>query len=168
MTKQKELENIISSFQKWCLRKNMIASKNEKMPIIFVGDIAHCSHIEFNIRRSKVAYNDRITIERHYGKYDLVESTIIYYKKDNLNTKYISSVKESIKDFICQYIRTKNEVATYKFNQINKACIDLIDNENIFLNKEKNIKIKSIISKTEVIDYDNNTYEIKDLFVRYL
>ena len=167
MTKQKELENIISSFQKWCLRKNMIASKNEKMPIVFVSDAAHCSYIEFDIRRSSVKYSDRITIKRHYGKYDLVGLTICY-EKDNLNTKYISSVKSSIKDFICQYIRTKNEVATYKFNKINKACIDLIDNENIFLNKEKNIKIKSIISKTEVIDYDNITYEIKDLFVRYL
>lgn len=167
MTKQKELEDIISSFQKWCLRKNMIASKNKKMPIIFVSDIAHCSHIEFNIRRSKVLYNDRITIKKHYGKYDLIGLTI-YYEKDNLKTKYISSVKASIKDFICQYIRTKNEVTTYKFNQIDKACIDLIDNENIFLNKEKNIKVKSIISKTEVIDYDNITYEIKDLFVRYL
>ena len=81
---------------------------------------------------------------------------------------YIGTLKLKIKDFICQYIRTKNEVTTYKFNQISKACIDLIDNENIFLNKEKNIKIKSIISKTEVIDYDNITYEIKDLFVRYL
>ena len=45
MTKQKELENIISSFQKWCLRKNMIALKMKKMPIIFVSDVAHCSHI---------------------------------------------------------------------------------------------------------------------------
>ena len=167
MTKQKELENIVSSFQKWCLRKNMIGAKNEKMPIIFVSDTAHCSYIEFNIRRSNVKYSDRITIKRHYGKYDLEELTI-YYKKGNLNTKYISSVKKSIKDFICQYIRTKNEAATYKFNQINKACVDLIDNENIFLNKEKNIKIKSIISKTEVIDYDNKTYKIKDLFARYL
>ena len=93
---------------------------------------------------------------------------VIRYEKENINRDYVLSIKSSIKDFICQYIRTKNEITTYKFNQINKACIDLIDNENIFLNKEKNIKIKSIISKTEVIDYDNKTYKIKDLFVRYL
>ena len=70
MTKQKELENIISSFQKWCLRKNMIAAKNEKMPIIFVSDTAHCSYIEFNIRRSKLRYSDEINIKRHYSGYD--------------------------------------------------------------------------------------------------
>ena len=64
MTKQKELENIISSFQKWCLRKNMIAAKNEKMPIIFISDVAHCSHIEFEIRRSKARYNNEIKIKR--------------------------------------------------------------------------------------------------------
>lgn len=166
MTKQKELENIISSFQKWCLRKNMIASKNEKMPIIFVSDIAHCSYMEFNIRRSKEKYQLSIAIDGYYSvKYELLT---IDYREIKLNENYINATKLRIKDFICQYIRTKNEVATYKFNQINKACIDLIDNENIFLNKEKNIKVKSIISKTEVIDYDNITYEIKDLFVRYL
>ena len=167
MTKQKELENIISSFQKWCLRKNMIAAKNEKMPIIFISDTAHCSYIEFNIRRSKEKYQLNINISGHYysGKY---ESLTIDYREIKLNENYINATKLRIKDFICQYIRTKNEITTYKFNQINKACIDLIDNENIFLNKEKNIKIKSIISKTEVIDYDNKTYKIKDLFVRYL
>ena len=167
MTKQKELENIISSFQKWCLRKNMIASKNKKMPIIFVSDTAHCSYIEFNIRRSKEKYQVNININGHYysGEY---ESLTIEYREIKLNENYINTTKLRIKDFICQYIRTKNEVTNYKFNLINKACIDLIDNENIFLNKEKNIKIKSIISKTEVIDYDNITYEIKDLFVRYL
>lgn len=167
MTKQKELENIISSFQKWCLRKNMIAAKNEKMPIIFVSDTSHCSYIEFYIRRSIVAYNDEIKIKSLYSDCDF-ERLTIYYGKENENIKYISLVKSRIKDFVCQYIRTKNEITTYKFNQIAKACIDLIDNENIFLNKEKNIKIKSIISKTEVIDYDNKTYKIKDLFVRYL
>lgn len=167
MSKQKELENIISSFQKWCLRKNMIASRNKKMPIIFVSDTAHCSHIEFYIRRSLVAYNDEIKIRSLYSDYDF-ERLTIYYEKENENLKYISLVKSKIKDFICQYIRTKNEVTTYKFNQIYKACIDLIDNENIFLNKVENIKIKSIISKTEVIDYDNKTYKIKDLFVRYI
>ena len=167
MTKQKELENIISSFQKWCLRKNMIASKNKKMPIIFVNDTAHCSHTEFNIKRSNEKYQLNINISGHYcsGTY---ESLTIDYREMKLNENYINITKLRIKDFICQYIRTKNEVATYKFNQINKACIDLIDNENIFLNKEKNIKIKSIISKTEAIDYNNKTYEIKDLFVRYL
>ena len=167
MTKQKELENIISSFQKWCLRKNMIAAKNKKMPIIFVSDTAHCSHIEFYIRRSIAAYNDEIKISSLYSDYDF-ERLTIYYEKENENIEYISLVKSKIKDFVCQYIRTKNEITTYKFNQINKACIDLIDNENIFLNKEVNIKIKSIISKTEVIDYDNKTYKIKDLFVRYI
>lgn len=167
MKKQKELENIISSFQKWCLRKNMIASKNEKMPIIFVSDITHCSYVEFKIRRSMLRYSDEISIKSHYSGYDFILLKI-RYKKENMDIDYIGTLKLKIKDFICQYIRTKNEVTTYKFNQINKACIDLIDNENIFLNKEKNIKIKSIISKTEVIDYDNITYEIKDLFVRYL
>ena len=92
----------------------------------------------------------------------------IDYREIKLNENYINAIKLRIKDFICQYIRTKNEITTYKFNKINKACIDLIDNENIFLNKEKNIKVKSIISKTEVTDYDNKTYKIKDLFVRYL
>lgn len=168
MTKQKELENIISSFQKWCLRKNMIASKNEKMPIIFSRCSAHCSFIEFELRRSKARYSDEITIKSHYcSNYDF-KLLVIRYEKKNTNRDCVSSIKASIKDFICQYLRIKNEVTTYKFNQITKACIDLIDNENIFLNKEKNIKIKSIISKTEVIDYDNITYEIKDLFVRYL
>lgn len=157
MTKQKELENIISSFQKWCLRKNMIASKNEKMPIIFVEDVAHCSHVEFHIRRSKARYNEYV-----------FKRLALCYEKENEDIEYISLVKSLIKDFICQYIRAKNEITTYTFNKINKACIDLIDNENIFLNKEKNIKIKSIISKTEVIDYDDITYKIKDLFVRYL
>ena len=157
MTKQKELENIISSFQKWCLRKNMVAAKNGDMPIIFVRDISHCSHTEFSIRRSKKRYD--ICIDTNL--------LTIHYKEVNLNENYINTIKPRIKDFICQYIRTKNEVATYKFEQIDKACIDLIDNENIFLNKEKNIKIKSIISKTEVITYDNITYKIKDLFVRY-
>ena len=167
MTKQKELENIISSFQKWCLRKNMIASKNQKMPIIFVSDTAHCSYMEFNIRRSNEKFQLNIKISGHYcsGTY---ESLAIGYREIKLNEDYINTTKLRIKDFICQYIRTKNEVTTYKFNQINKACIDLIDNENIFLNKEENIKIKSIISKTEVIDYDNKTYKIKDLFERYL
>ena len=167
MSKQKELENLISSFQKWCLRKNMIAAKNEKMPIIFVSDTAHCSHIEFNIRRSKEKYQLNININGHYcsGTYELLT---IDYREIKLNENYINAIKLRIKDFICQYIRTKNEITTYKFNQINKACIDLIDNDNVFLNKEVNIKIKSIISKTEVIDYDNITYEIKDLFVRYL
>lgn len=166
MTKQKELENIISSFQKWCLRKNMIAAKNEKMPIIFVSDTPHCSYIEFNIRKSKEKYQLSIAIDGYYGgKY---ESLTIEYREIKLNENYINTIKLRIKDFICQYIRTKNEITTYKFNQINKACIDLIDNDNVFLNKEVNIKIKSIISKTEVIDYDNKTYKIKDLFVRYL
>ena len=164
MSKQKELENLISSFQKWCLRKNMIAAKNEKMPIIFSRCSAHCSFVEFELRESTSNYDKEIKIKSHYGKY----LTIYYNKKYISNTEYISSVKSSIKDFVSQYIRTKNEITTYKFNQIDKACIDLIDNENIFLNKEKNIKVKSIISKTEVIDYDNITYEIKDLFVRYL
>ena len=167
MTKQKELENIISSFQKWCLRKNMIAANNKKMPIIFVSDTAHCSYIEFYIRRSIVEYNDGIKIRSLYSDYDF-ERLTIYYEKENENIKYIPLVKSKIKDFVCQYIRTKNEITTYKFKQINKACIDLIDNENIFLNKEVSIKIKSIISKTEVIDYANKTYKIKDLFVRYL
>ena len=167
MSKQKELENIISSLQKWCLRKNMIAARNKKMPIIFVRDTAHCSHIEFYIRRSIVAYNDEIKIRSLYSDYDF-ERLTIYYEKENEDIKYISLVKSKIKDFVCQYIRTKNEITTYKFNQIDKACIDLIDNENIFLNKEVSIKIKSIISKTEVIDYDNKTYKIKDLFVRYI
>lgn len=167
MSKQKELENIISSFQKWCLRKNMIAAKNEKMPIIFVSDIAHCSYVEFKIRRSKLRYSDEINIKSHYSGYDF-KLLHIGYEKKNMDIDCIGTLKLKIKDFICQYIRTKNEVTTYKFNQISKDCIDLIDNENIFLNKEKNIKIKSIISKTEVIDYDNKTYKIKDLFVRYL
>ncbi len=167
MTKQKELENIISSFQKWCLRKNIIAAKNKKMPIIFVSDIAHCSYVEFKIRRGILRYDDEINIKSHYSGYDF-KLLHIRYEKENMDIDYIGTLKLKIKDFICQYIRTKNEATTYKFNQISKACIDLIDNENIFLNKEKNIKIKSIISKTEVIDYDNITYEIKDLFVRYL
>lgn len=158
MKEQKELENIISSFQKWCLRKNMVASKNEDMPIIFVSDTAHCSHTEFSMRRSKERYDIYIDID----------TLNIHYEEVNLNANYIKNIKLRIKDFICQYIRTKNEVAAYKFKQIDKACIDLIDNENIFLNKEKNIKVKSIISKTEVITYNNITYKIKDLFVRYL
>ena len=167
MTKQKELENIISSFQKWCLRKNMIAAKNEKMPIIFSRCSAHCNFVEFELRESIAKYDKEIEIKSHYSNYDF-KLLHIRYEKENMDIDYIDTLKLKIKDFICQYIRTKNEVTTYKFNQINKACIDLIDNENIFLNKEKNIKIKSIISKTEVIDYDNITYEIKDLFVRYL
>lgn len=152
---KKELENIASSFNKWCLRKNITASKNTNLPIIFVSDTAHCSYLEFELRRSKERYYEKITINGN--------KLIIEYDRDIS----IKVLKKRIKDFIIEYIRLKKEITTFKFTNINKACIDLIDNDSIFLNKETNIIIKSIISKTEVIDYNGKSYNIKDLQIRY-
>ena len=158
----KELENIASLFNKWCLRKNIMAAKNTNLPIIFVRDSAHCSYLEFELRRSKKRYDQEVIINGKYqGERNLL---IIEYDR----CAKIKNLKEEIKDFVIEYIRLKKEIATFKFTNINKACTDLIDNDCIFLNKESNIIIKSIISKTEVIDYGGKTYNIKDLYIRFL
>ena len=162
---EKQLEQIVSSFQKWCLRKNIIASSNEAMPIIFIRDTAHCSHIEFELRQSKKRYSIEIEFGGRYSYYKYKKLTIYYI---NINENYINEIKGKIKDFICEYIKIKKQITTYKFKNINKVCVDLIDNENIYLNRDKNIIIKSIISKTEIIDYNDNTHKIEDLFIRYI
>ena len=77
---EKEIEKIASLFNKWCLRKNIIASKNENMPIVFIRDTAHCSFLEFELRRSKKRYMEEIEIDGHYqGK---KSKLIIEYNRD--------------------------------------------------------------------------------------
>ena len=142
------MEHILSAFTKWCLRKNLLASKNENLPIIFVKDTAHCSWLEFDLRVSK----------KHYLN-EVISLTIPYNQVDNIKT-----TKERIKNLIKQYIKTKKQATAPKFRQINKACIDLIDNPDIYLDKQTNIIVKSIISKTQVVDYNNNTYNIENLY----
>lgn len=146
------MEHTLSAFTKWCLRKNILASKNENLPIIFVRDTAHCSWLEFELRVSK----------KHYGSE--VSALTISYK----NTSNADITKSKIKNFIRNYLNTKSQSTVYKFKQVSKACVDLIDNQDIYLDKKTNIVVKSIISKTQIIDYNNNTYDIDKLYIKYL
>lgn len=118
---KKELENIASSFNKWCLKKNITASKNTNLPIIFVRDTAHCSYLEFELRRSKERYYEEITIKGKKNK------LIIEYDRDIS----IKVLKKRIKDFIIEYIRLKKEITTFKFTNINKACEWILNENNI-------------------------------------
>lgn len=146
------MEHILSAFTKWCLRKNILAAKNENLPIIFVRDTAHCSWLEFELRASR----------KHYAS-DVAVLTISY--KDTFNVEF---TKSKIRNFIYAYIRVKQQAATPKLKQVTKACVDLIDNPDIYLDKKTNIVVKSIISKTRIIDYNNNTYDIDKLYLKYL
>ena len=146
------MEHILSAFTKWCLRKNLLASKNENLPIIFVKDTAHCSWLEFELRVSRKHYADEV-----------IELTIPYNQVYSMET-----VKARLKNLIKQYLRTKKQATAPKFKQVLKDCIDLIDNSDIYLDKQTNIIVKSIISKTQVVDYNNNTYNIENLYIKYL
>lgn len=146
------MEHILSAFTKWCLRKNILASKNENLPIIFVDDTAHCSWLEFSLRVSKKHYSEEVS-----------SLTLIYRSTYDINT-----LKAKIKDFITSYIKVRNQSTVPKFKQVSKACVDLIDNQGIYLDKKTNIVVKSIISKTQIIDYNNNTYDIDKLYIKYL
>ena len=146
------MEHTLSSFTKWCLRKNILASKNENLPIIFVRDTAHCSWLEFELRTNKKRYHSEVST-----------LTISYNSKPD-----IILTRSKIKRFIKNYLNTKNQSTVPKFKQVSKACVDLIDNQDIYLDKKINIVVKSIINKTQIIDYNNNIYDIDKLYIKYL
>lgn len=155
----KELENLIASFYKWSLRKNMLATKDNNFPLVVIYDSPYVNHISFQLRKSTKQVSMSI---------GTIEDLQIRYGTEDISRKNIIKYKYQIKCFIKEYLRIFKEITTYKFTNINKACIDIIDNTNVYLNKEKNVSIKSILSKTEVIDYEGNIYKLSDLYIRYL
>lgn len=167
MKKRKELERALNGFRSWVLRKNMEATMENKFPIFFLDDSPHVSKFSVRLRRSIKNYNSKIETDGYYyhGRKFNCEVEFGYSEEDY---KYLSEYKLKIKDIIIAYIRAKKEISTYKFMPITKACIDIIDSEDIFFNKEKNITVKSISSKEEVVSYDGATYKIKDLYKRYI
>ena len=151
-----ELENLIASFYKWTLRKNMLATKDNNFPIIITYDAAYVSHIDFDLAQS----SEKSSIK--------IKKLQICYEVKYINPKNIIEYKSQIKEFIKCYLKAYKNVTTYKFSNINKACTDIIDNENVYLNKETKVTIKSILSKAEVVDYKGNIYKLSDLYIRYL
>jgi len=134
----------------------MLADKDNNFPIIFVSDIAHCQYVEAYIRRSVDRYADEI-----------YRGVNIYYQeiKDDYDIKYF---KQKIKTLIKSYLIAKKQISTFKFKKIDKVCVDIIDNDDIYLNKTENVKVKSILSKDKVIDYLGKEHLISDLYLRYL
>lgn len=88
MTKTQQL---ISKHISWCLDRNCLATKENKLPIIFVDISPHVTWVRFDVRPNMEEYNN-----------DLFSDVTIYYKEE---LKY---ALEGIKRVRKQYRRARD------------------------------------------------------------